>query len=118
MKKQNNFKKGPLSYRRESKLWTEPHLNPKKGVSVKPLQATARRRAAVWRIVGVKVGLPRHNMEVEGVVVIRFWNSESVVAHAMLRRMSQKDEATIMFHEYFNADCCDMRNLSAPFPRP
>ena len=67
-------------------------------------------------------GLPRHDVEVEGVVVkddaVRFWNSASVAAHAMLRRMSQKDEATNVFHEYFNAGCCDMRNLSAPFARP
>ena len=46
--------------------------------------------------------------------MMRFWNSASVAAYAMLRRMSQKDEATIVFHEYFNAGCCDMRNLSAP----
>ncbi len=26
-----------------------------------------------------------------------------VAAHVMFRRMSQKDEATIVFHEYFNA---------------
>ena len=35
---------------------------------MKPLQATARRRR-VWRVVGVRVGLPRHDMEVEGVLV-------------------------------------------------
>jgi hypothetical protein len=28
--------------------------------------------------------------------MMRFWNSASVAAHAMLRRMSQKDEATIV----------------------
>ena len=37
----------------------------------------------------------------------------SVAAHAMLKRMSQNDEATIVFHEYLRAGCCDMRNLSA-----
>ena len=42
----------------------QPLLDPRRGVSVKPLQATARRRAAVWRVVGVRVGLPRHDMEV------------------------------------------------------
>ena len=65
-------------------------------------------------------GLPRHDMEVEGVVVKddAILDSASVAAHAMLRRMSLKDEATIVFHEYFNAGCCDMRNLSAPFARP
>ena len=38
----------------------------------------------MWRVVGVRVGLPRHDMEVEGVVVkdMRFWNSASVAAHA------------------------------------
>ena len=73
----------------------------------------------MWRVVGVRVGLPRHEMEVEGIVVKmkRFWNSASVAAHEMLRRMSQKDEATIVFHEYFGTGCCDMRNLSAPFAR-
>ena len=89
-------------------------------MSVKPLQATASRRVAVWSVVGVKVGLPRHDMEVEGVVV----KDDAVLelrvhaAHAMLRSMSQKDEATIVFHEYFNAGCCDMMNLSARFARP
>ncbi len=50
----------------------------------------------MWRIVGVRVGLPRHDVEVEGVVL--------------------KDEAVLnsVFHEYFNAGCCDMRNLLAP----
>ncbi len=42
---------------------------------------------------------------------MRFWNSASVAAHAMLKHMSQKDEATVVFHKYFNAGCCDMRNL-------
>ena len=68
----------------------------------------------------VRVGMPRHDMEVEGVVV----KDDAVLelrvrcCTAMLRRMSQKDEATIVFHEYFNAGCFDMRNLSAPFARP
>ena len=73
------------------------------------------------RVVGIRVGLPRHDVEVEDVVV----KDDAVLelrvcccTHAMLRRMSQKDEATIVFHEYFNAGCCDMRNLSAPFARP
>ncbi len=74
----------------------------------------------MWRVVGVRVGLPRHDMEVEGVFVKddAVWNSASTAARAMLRRMSQKDEATIVFHEYFNTGCCDMRNLSAPSARP
>ena len=55
-------------------------------------------------------------MDVESVVVKDdAWNFASVPAHGMLRRMSQKDEALIVFHGYFNAGCCDMRNLSAPF---
>jgi hypothetical protein len=74
----------------------------------------------VWRVVGVGVGLLRHNGEVEGVVVkdMRFWNSASVAAHAMLRRISQNDEVTIVFQVYLSAGCCDKRNLSAPFARP
>ena len=44
--------------------------------------------------------------------MMRFWYSASVAAHAMLKRMSQKDEATIVFHEYLRAGCCDMRNVS------
>ena len=74
----------------------------------------------MWRVVGVRVGLPRHDIEVEGVVVKddAVLELRVVAAHAMLRHMSQKDEATIVFHEYFNAGCCDMRNLSAPFARP
>jgi len=28
----------------------------------------------------------------------------------MLKRMSQNDDATIVFHEYLRAGCCDMRN--------
>ena len=40
--------------------------------------------------------------------MMRFWYSASVAAHAMLKRMSQNDEATIVFHECFRAGCCDM----------
>ena len=43
-------------------------MDPRRGVSVKPLQAKEAHRR-VWRVVGVRVGLPRHDMEVEGVVV-------------------------------------------------
>ena len=50
--------------------------------------------------------------------MMRFWNSASVAAHAMLRRMSQNDEVIIVFHVYFSAGCCDMRNLSASFAQP
>ena len=60
------------------------------------LQATAEVRRRVWRVVGVGVGLLRHDGEVEGVVVI----------------------VTIVFQVYFSAGCCDMRNLSVSFARP
>ena len=49
--------------------------------------------------------------------MMRFWCSASVAAHAMLERMSQNDEATIVFHEYLRAGFCDMRNLSASLAR-
>ena len=35
--------------------------------------------------------------------MMRFWYSASMAAHAMLKRMSQNDEATIVFHVYFSA---------------
>jgi len=50
--------------------------------------------------------------------MIRFWYSASVAAHAMLKRMPQNDEVTIVFHECFRAGCRDMRNLSASLARP
>ena len=46
-----------------------------------------------------------------------FWNSASVAAHAMLKRMFQNDEVTKVFQVYFSAGCCDIRNLSDPFAR-
>ena len=82
----------------------------------------------MWHVVGIRVGLLRHHGEVEGVVVKAgwaavvkddaFWNSASVAAHAMLKRISQNDEDTMVFQVYFSAGCCDMRNLSASFARP
>jgi hypothetical protein len=65
------------------------------------------------------MGLPCHDGEVEGVVV----EDDAVLVlgirgHAMLKRMSQNDEATIVFHECFRAGCRDMRNLSASLARP
>ena len=75
----------------------------------------ARRR--VWRIVGIGVGLLRHDGEVEGVVVKDDAVLELCVrgraAHAMLRRMSQNDEVTIVFQVYFSAGCCDMRKKAS-----
>ena len=75
----------------------------------------------MWRVVGVRVGLPRHDMEVEGVVV----KDERCGLELRVRCCTchaqahvPNDEATIVFQEYFNAGCCDMRNLSAPFARP
>ena len=51
------------------------------------------------------MGLLRHDGEVESAVMeddaVRY--SASVAAHAMLKRMSQNDEATIVFHECFRA---------------
>ena len=54
------------------------------------------------------MGLPLHDGEVEVLSwrMMRFWYSASVAAHAMLKRMSQNDDAIIVFHEcltYFRA---------------
>ena len=68
----------------------------------------------MWRVVGIGVGLLRHDGEVEGALsvrMIRLWNSASVAAHAMLKRISQNDEVTKVFQVYFSAGCCDMRNF-------
>ena len=59
----------------------------------------------MWRVVGVEVGLLRRDGEVEGVVV-----KDDAAAHAILRRISQNDEVTIVFQVYLSAGCCDMRN--------
>ena len=69
----------------------------------------------MWRVVRVRVGLPRHDMEVEGVVV-----KDDAVLELRVRccKFNAQAHAIIVFHEYFNAGCCDMRNLSAPFARP
>ena len=60
----------------------------------------------MWRIVRVRWGCRVTMCRLRVLSMMRFWNSASVAAHAMLRRMSQKDEATIVFNEYFNAGCC------------
>ena len=48
----------------------------------------------MWRVVGVRVGLPRHDREVEGVVVkddaVLELRVRGVAAHEILKRMSQK----------------------------
>ena len=68
----------------------------------------------MWRVVGFRVGLPRHDMEVEGVDV----KDDAVLElRARCCTFNAKDEATIVFHEYFNAGCCGMRNLSASYAR-
>ena len=73
------------------------------------------------RVVGVGMGLLRHDGEVEGVVV----EDNAVLVLGIRGRarysqahMSQNDEATIVFHECFRAGCRDMRNLSASLARP
>ena len=71
----------------------------------------------MWRVVWIGVGLLRHDGEVEGVVV----KDDAVLelcVRAMLKRISQNDEDTMVFQVYFSAGCCDMRNLSASFARP
>ena len=50
-------------------------------------------------------------------MVMRFWNSASVAVHATLRRMSQNDDATMVFHVYFISGCCVIWNLPAAFSR-
>ena len=62
----------------------------------------------MWRVVGVGVGLPRHDEEV-------VLEDDAV---AMLKRMSQKDDTIAVFHVCFRAGCCDIRNLSASLARP
>ena len=75
------------------------------------------------RVVGVRMGLPCHDGEVEGVVVeddavlVLGVRGRARYAQAHVNFMSQKDEATIVFHEYLRAGCCDMRNLSASLAR-
>ena len=50
-------------------------------------------------------------------MMMRFWNSASVAVHATLSRMSQYDDATMVFHVYFMSGCCFMLNLPAAFAR-
>ena len=68
-----------------------------------------------------RVGLLRHDGEVEGVVV-----KDDAVLELCVRgrtcnaqaHISQNDEDTMMFQVNFSGGCCDMRNLSASFARP
>ena len=66
----------------------------------------------MWRKVGVGMGLLRYDGEVEGVVV----EDDAVLVLGV--RVSQNDEATIVFHECFRAGYRDMRNLSATMAWP
>ena len=49
---------------------------------------------------------------------MRFRYLASVAAHAMLKRISQNDDATIVFHVCLRAGCCDMRNFTTSLGRP
>jgi hypothetical protein len=66
-------------------------LDLRTGHAVKPSINGEEARRCVWRIVGVRVVLPpRHDGEVEGVVVkddAIFWNSASVAAHTILPKI-------------------------------
>ena len=71
----------------------------------------------MWRVVGIRVGLLRHDREVQVVVA----KDDAVLELCICGRAlcsSQNDEVTIVFQVYFSAGCCDMRNLSASFARP
>ena len=46
---------------------------------------------------------------------MRFWYSASVAAYALLKRMAQNDDTTIVFHVCLRAGCCDIRNFSTLF---
>jgi len=71
-------------------------------------------------MVGNGMGLPRHDGKVKGVVTKKnaVQISASVAAQAILNRISQNDDATIVFHEYLRAGCCDMRSFSTSLARP
>ena len=66
------------------------------------------------------MGLPRHDGEVESVVM----EDDAVLVLGVRGRARYaqahvpNDEATIVFHECFRAGCCGMRNLSASLARP
>ena len=66
------------------------------------------------------MGLSRHDGEVEGVVLEddAVLIVVSVAAHAMLKRMSQKDDAIAVFYVCLRAGFYNMRNLPASLARP
>jgi hypothetical protein len=77
------------------------------------------RRRRVWRLVGIGVGLLRHDGEFEGVVVKDDAVLElSICGCARYAQVSQNDEVTRVFQVYFSAGCCNVWNLSASFARP
>jgi len=61
---------------------------------------------------------PRRRVQSVVVEDVRFWYSAFVAAHAILKRISQNDDATIVFRECFRAGRCDMKNWSASLARP
>ncbi len=74
----------------------------------------------MWRVVGVGVGLLRHDGEVEGVVV-----KDDAVLELCVRGRAcyaqahiPNDVVTIVFQVYLSASCCNMRNFSASFAQP
>ncbi len=74
----------------------------------------------MWRVVGIGVGLLRHDGEVKSVVV----KDDAVLDFCVRGRARyaqahiQNEEVTKVFQVHFSAGCCDMRNLSASFARP
>ena len=73
------------------------------------LLATVTRRAAAIARVLARIGVERRTttgtLRVMSWRMMRFWYLESVAANAILKRMPQNDEATVVFHECFRAGC-------------
>jgi len=71
----------------------------------------ARRRVRL--IVGVGMGLQRHDGEVDAFLLLGIrGRARYAQAHV------QNTEATVVFHMYFRAGRCDSRNLSTSLARP